>query len=154
MPKVKFLLSLIWARSFHCEGLVWLQRITVTATTFPCCLDGFKVQWKDGWIGSRLSRRASKVADFHWQSPPANGLWFNPVLLPHCSSQRRRLSVVVGSDNSRPNGATTTGGRPLRTHSRHSPQPHSLISLFAQDQCSATYLPDPVPLSCPSQVFL
>ena len=63
------------------------------------------------------------------------------------SSQRRRLSVVVGPENSLSNGVTTTGGRPQRPHSRHSPRLHSLISFHpfhrdgAQDRFGAPYLP-------------
>ena len=63
------------------------------------------------------------------------------------SRQRHRLSVVFGPDNSRPNGITTTGERPPRPHSRHSPYLHSIISSHpfhpggVQDHCSATYLP-------------
>ena len=61
--------------------------------------------------------------------------------------QRGFLSVVVGPDNSRPNGVTTTRARPPRSHSRHSPHLHSLISSHpflpsgAQDRCGTTYLP-------------
>ena len=48
------------------------------------------------------------------------------------ASQRRCLYVVVGPDPSRPNGVTTTGGRPPRPHLTHltsNPFPH-LISPF------------------------
>ena len=76
--------------------------------------------------------------------------WGEPCT--HCtrgvqSRQRRRLSVVVGPDNGRPNGVITTGGRPQRPHSLHSPHPHSLIISHpfhpggAQDRCGTTYLP-------------
>ena len=44
------------------------------------------------------------------------------------TSQRRRLSVVVGPDDSRPNGVTTTGGRPPRPHSHKQNHDHGLRS--------------------------
>ena len=54
-------------------------------------------------------------------------------------------SVVVWPGNSRPNGVTTTGGRPPRPHSRHSPHLLSLISFHpfhpGGDRCGATYIP-------------
>ena len=62
------------------------------------------------------------------------------------SRQRRCLFFLIRPDNSLPNDITTTGGRPPRPHSRHSPRLHSLISSRpfhsggANDQCGATYL--------------
>ena len=60
-------------------------------------------------------------------------------------------SIVVGPDNNRPNGVTTTGGRPPRPHSRHSPHLHSLILTHPFHPGGAQNLSsDPVPLFYPS----
>ena len=86
--------------------------------------------------------------------------------------QKRGRFVMVWPDNSRASGVTTTGGRPPRLLSRHSPHLHLLISSHpfhpagTQDRCGATYLstrshsstphgpPSLVPLQPPLPQFL
>ena len=71
-------------------------------------------------------------------------------------TQRPSFFVVVGPDDSQPNGVTTNGERPPRPLSCHSPHTYSFISSNpfhlggSQDRCGATYRPtDPVKLFCP-----
>ena len=77
-----------------------------------------------------ISRAHMTNEGFQGKGKLSGGSWCSGMSLAHiahgmCNRAKDAASpFVVGPDNNRPNGITTTGGRTPKPHSHHSPHIH------------------------------